>query len=283
MTFNPDAHECSPGYYRITGIVRVPDPIGPGVHNIARLYHDQQDIRVCWHSTHVDPRIRYGCIVTIKGLLRKSAMPDEEAIPVDRLERVDKPVASLNVFQTIPPEWTSARLTAARAVNLWEALSRPFQHLLNAVLWDGGRLQRFISGPQALYDYPGSNFLNAVRSAEQAEQLTRGLSDVSPAIVIMAALLLHIGRADDYQRRADHYALSERGFWVGGQYTILEWLAVARTKVVVQDNQYLALVHAMIAAQAAPVERHSIEATILAVASKVAQAPLRQPAYFGGE
>lgn len=282
MTFNPDPNECWPGYFRVTGIIRIPDAFGPGVHNIARLYHDQLDTRVCWHSTHVDSRIRYGCIVSVKGALRKLRLPDEEAIPVDRLDLVDKPVAALNVFQTIPPEWASNRLLVTQAIELWERLTRPFQHLLNAILWEGGRFHRFITGPLALCEPAGSNFEHAVRSAEQGERLTRGLSDVSPSIVLMASLLLHIGHADDFQRSSDHYALSERGFWVGGQYTILEWLAVARTKVAIQDRQYLALVHAMIAVQAAPVARHSIEATILAVAAKLAQEPVRQAAYFGG-
>lgn len=85
----------------------------------------------------------------------------------------------------------------------------------------------------------------------------------------MAALLAAIGKADDYRRKDQHYELTERGYWVGGPTTILEWLAVARAKVAVPEAQYLALVHALVAARGQAEDRRSVEATILAVATRL--------------
>ena len=168
-----------------------------------------------------------------------------------------------------------------RAAVLWEQLSRPCQHLFNAVLWDGGRFYRYVTGPISSSDYsgmPGSNFRQAVAIAERALSLARGLSDISLSVVICAALLHTVGKADDYRCSADGYTLSERGYWIGSQYTILEWLAVARAKVPVPESQYLALVHALIA-EGRPGDGQSTEATILAVARRLqTQDALQSPA-----
>ena len=172
----------------------------------------------------------------------------------------------------IPTAWVADRALVQRAAALWEQLGRPFQHLLNAVLWDGGRFYRYVTGPASAADYPwspGSNFRQAVATAERAALLTRGLDNVSPSVVIAAALLHSAGKADDYRLTMAGYELSERGYWVGGQHTILEWLAVARARVIVPEAQYLALVHALIAARGGAAHGQSTEAAILAVANRL--------------
>lgn len=261
-----------PSHLRVTSIVRLPAKIGRGIQNVATLFHEHLTVRVSWRSAHVDTRIRYGSIVQVKGVPRQIRLRMEDPVPVDRLELVDQPVAALNIFSTVPDAWCSDHTLLEEAKALWEGLNRPMQHLLNAVLWDGARLRRFTTGPAGLSDHPsqpGGNFRLAVRLANQAQQLVKGLTGASRSTVCLAALLSRIGRADDYRHEQDHFALSDRGYWVGGHYTILEWLAVARTKVAIPDEQYLALIHAMIGSRSGPSERQSIEATVLAVANKL--------------
>ena len=51
-------------------------------------------------------------------------------------------------------------------------------------------------------------------------------------------LLHEAGKADDFRLSADGSGLilSERGRWIGYRQTLLEWLAVARTEVIVGLN-----------------------------------------------
>ncbi|PKO37499.1 MAG: hypothetical protein CVU33_12670 [Betaproteobacteria bacterium HGW-Betaproteobacteria-6] len=270
-----------PGHFRLVSLTRLPGGQG-GVENRAVLYHDRLSLEVSWHSASVDTRLKRGCLVALKGLPANPDVRAKQPMPIERLELLDKPLASLNPFQTIPPSWQSDRASIALAAKLFETLERPFRHLLNVVLWDGGRCYRFLTGPAISSDspaHPGGNFRQAVEVAEHGYELLKGLPDTSLSVMVSAALLAHIGKADEFRRTDAGYTLSERGYWVGGQTTILEWLAVARTKVVIPEHQYLALVHALIASRGNPAERQSLEATTLAVAIRLGS---HRQAFTGG-
>lgn len=277
--------EEGPFHYRLTSLVRLPAASGRGIHNEATLYHDQRQLQVAWQSSTVDSRLKRGCLVALRGIVPETQGEKGACLRISRLDLLDKPVASVNPFLTVPDAWVSDRDTVQHAAALWQQLSRPFQHLLNAVLWDGGRFYRYVTGPASTADYPwapGSNFWQAVAMAEQAAQLTRGLDNVSLSVVIAAALLHDAGKADDYRLSVSGYALSERGYWIGSQHTILEWLAVARARVIVPEAQYIALVHALIGARGGAAHGQSTEAAILAVASRLHAPEQRMLATFSG-
>lgn len=266
-----------PAQYRLTSVIRLPSSSGRGVYNEAMLYHDEKTLRVSWHSCQVDSRLKRGCYVEIRGGAQK-APGDGDCMPITRLELLDKPMPAINPFEMLPSNWVGDRQLIGRAINLWDQVSRPFQHLLNAVLWDAGRFYRFVTGPASLAldaRFPNSNFRHAIATAEQVVLLSNGLPDVSRSILIVAALLHDAGKADDFRLSpdTDGYVYSERGLWVGYQHTILEWLAVARARVIVPDAQYLALVHALIAARGATGggATKSTEAIMLAVADQMAR------------
>ena len=265
-----------PSHFRLVSLIRLPAPKGKGIYNEAEIYHDEASFRVSWHSNSVDTRLKRGCIVSVKAP-RTNALTGNGCLPIAHLDLVDKPLASVNLFQMVPPTWGCDRQTALLAASLWDQLSRPFQHLCNAVLWEGGRFYRFITGPVSSSDYhwlSGSNFRQVVETAEIATNLARGLPDVSVSVVTTAALLHEAGKADDFRLAPDRegYVLSERGLKVGYQHTILEWLAVARCQVIMPDAQYLALIHALIAARGSAVNGRSIEASILAVVKRMGRA-----------
>lgn len=266
-----------PSAFRVTSLTRLPGKNGKGITNLATLYHEDGGLQVTWQSAHVDVRLKRGCYVAIRGL---GASHQPDLYPVQRLDLLDKPLASINPFETIPTTWVRDRSLVARASALWEQLSRPFQHLLTAVLWDGARLERFISGPAALAAYrplPNANLRHAVETAEQALSLAHGLADVSHSVLIAAALLHDAGKADDFRLapERDGYTYSERGQLVGYRYTVLEWLAVARGKdrVVIPETQYLCLIHALTASPDETGlgirEPRTIDATLLAVANRM--------------
>lgn len=276
--YRDGAKECLPTIFRLVSIARLPGPNGRGVTNEATLFHEQASLKVVWISQQVDCRLKRGCYVVLRGLDRKTLNNDRQQIK--RLDRLDKALPTVNPFETIPHGWVRDRSWVDRAASLWEQLSRPFQHLVTAVLWDGSRLERFLTGPAALHGYPpypNGNLRHAVETAEQAMMLAKGMSDVCNSVLIAAAFLHDAGKADDFRLTPERagYEFSERGRLVGYRHTILEWLAVARCKdgVIVPESQYLALVHALTATRGA---EHLgirgpqiIEATILTVADQV--------------
>lgn len=264
-------------YYRLTSITRLPGKGGRGLTNIATLYHEQGAREVTWQSAQVDSRLKRGCYVAVRGLERQVSQGD--AVRIQHLVLLDKPLPTVNPFDTVPANWVLDRVLVERASLLWNQLSRPMKHLVTAVLWDGKRFERFVTGPVALSCYPplpSANLCHAVETAEHALSLANGLADVSTSVLIAAALLHDAGKADDFRLRPerDGYAYSERGRLVGARYTVLEWLAVARSRdgVIVPEGQYLALVHALTATRGAAWlgirEPQIIEAMILAVADR---------------
>lgn len=266
-----------PSAFRVTSITRLPGKKGNGITNLATLYHEDCSLQVTWQSAHIDVRLKRGCYVAVRGL---DQSPQQDHYPIRRLDLLDKPLATLNPFETIPTTWVRDRTWVTRASALWEQLSRPFQHILTAVLWDGARLERFICGPAALAAYrplPNANLRHAVETAEQAMSLAHGLPDVSHSVLIAAALLHDAGKADDFRLvpERDGYSYSERGQLIGYRYTVLEWLAVARGKdgVVIPETHYLALIHALTASRTESGigirDARTIEATLLAVADRI--------------
>lgn len=264
-----DKQAALPFYFRLTSLVRLPAKRGKGILNQATLYHDDAELRVAWNSAFVDSRLKRGCYVALRGARHD---PADGGLHIDRLERIDKPLATLNPFQTVPPSWFSDRDAIQRAGKLWAQLDRPLQHLFNAVMWDGGRFLRFVTGPVSTADYawiPGQNLRHTVQVAEQAIGLTKGISRMSVPIVIAAALFHDAGKADDFRIADRGYALSDRGEWIGHQHTILEWLAVARARVIVPDWTYLQLIHALIAFRDGVTNQRSMEANILGTANRL--------------
>lgn len=265
-------------YYRLTSLMRLPGKTGTGVYNEATLYCAGDTLRLGWTSPTVDSRLRRGDIVTVRE--GRARAPRPEVLPVLRIARVDQPVAAVNPFELVPSSWLNDRVLAQRAKNLWEQMDRPLQHLLNAVLWDGARFYRYVTGPVSLAEYPaspGGTFRRAVALAEEAVLLADGLPNVARGVLIAAALLHEAGKADDFRVAPDGrgLALSERGRWVGYQHTLLEWLGVARTKVIVPDAWYLLLVHVLIAFHRPPESPQAIETAILKVAHGFIDSPER--------
>lgn len=263
-----------PAYFRLINLVRLPAASGKGIRNEATVYHEDASLRVFWHSCTVDCRLKHGSVVALRGA-PNLAHSNESCLPIARLELVEKPVAAINPFLTVPSSWVADRELVQQAAALWEGLGRPLQHLINAVFWDGGRFYRFLTGPASTADHnlrTGSNFRHCVEMTEQAVNLAKGLGNVSLPLVVASALLSDAGKADDFKLSpTGSYCLSERGAKVGYQHTILEWLAVARAKVIVPDELYLSLVHALVASRRSCSGDSSIEGMILSVAHQVGE------------
>lgn len=266
-----------PPFFRVVSLTRLPAKHSGKVYTEAVLHHQKSALRVFWVAPHVDITVKAGSLVGIRWPGKVMAV--DGALHVSRLVAMTRPEASVNLFDTVPSSWVKAGDLVTRASCLWSQLSYPFQQLVNALLWEGGRFQRYLTGPSSLnghHNEVNGNFRHAVETAEQALLLANGHPQVSRSVLITAALLHDAGKADEYRLSPYQagYVMSERGILVGHRHTILEWLAVARAshRVNMPEAHYLALLHALTAAKGGEWlgirEPVSLEATLLSAADR---------------
>lgn len=268
--------ELLPLCFRIQSITRLPlDALN--TMNRATLFHEQAVLTVEWPSRQVDTRLAVGALVAIRWLGRPVC--NGGAVRISRIVALERPLPALNLFDTVPHGWVNQRLLLRRATAMWNALSRPMQHLFNAVMWDGGRFRRYLVGPSSVSGHHNSqngNLTHCIEVAERAVALAGSEKLACPDVLIAAALLHDAGKADEYCRINGRLQLTPRGKLVGHRHTIIEWIAAARAQpsVVVPEWHYLALIHALTCAKGAPPwlglrEPQSIDAAILSVADRL--------------
>lgn len=247
--------------------------------NRAALFHKRGSMHVEWWTQHVDTRLqRYG-LVSVRPA---SHVRDANGYRrIDRLLPADQPQPSVDLFETIPPDWLPERELAIRASVLWTQLPRPLAHIVNAVLWDSHRFHRFVMGPSSLQGHHNiwnGNFRHSVEVAEHAQELGRRTAMANSALLVAGGLLHDVGKADEYSydRSRGSFRLSARGELIGHRDTLIEWIAVARQagRVIMADDLYLALLHMLNAVRGAPSwmgvrEPRSLEAEILSMADRL--------------
>jgi 3'-5' exoribonuclease len=266
-----------PTVFRVLSITRVPAPNSRNQVNEAVLFHEKASLRATWMTAHIDCRLRAGSLVSIRWMGKPTSC--NGAILINRLVLLERAEPSLNLFDTIPSAWVKDRKLVERGRSLWGAMSRPFQHLYNAMLWDAGRCHRFMTGPSSINGHHNEwngNLRHTVETAEQALGLSGENAQVYRPILLAAALLHDIGKADEYRydrsRRA--FTLSDRGALVGHRHTVLEWIAAAResNRILLPEAHYLSLLHALTSAKGAEWlgirEPASLEASILSMADR---------------
>lgn len=264
-----------PKVFRVLSIIRMPAPNSRDQINEAAIFHENASIRVTWMTTHIDSRLRVGSLVSIDWMGKPTS--SNGAIRIKQLVLIERAEPNLNLFDTIPPSWVRDRELVDRARKLWEEMSWPFQHLFNTVLRDAGRCHRFMTGPSTINghhnDWNG-NLRHTIETAEQALQLSSENPQVIRPVLLAAALLHNIGKADEYRYDLGHgaFTLTDRGSLVGYRLTVLEWIAAAResSQILLTEVHYLALLHAITSAKGAewPSIREpvSLEASILSMA-----------------
>jgi 3'-5' exoribonuclease len=263
---------------RIVSLERTMSP-DVRINSRAVLFHESCSMSVDWDTQHVDSRLHRHGLVTIRP-----AQPircSNGAIRIQRLLPVDRPLASENLFRTIPNGWCKDRALVARAIALWDALPRPLAHLVNAVLWGSGRFHRFVMGPSSLNGHHNGwngNFRHSVEVAEQSRDMGEVSSLANVPLLIAAGLLHDAGKADEYtyDRALGAFHLSTSGELIGHRDTLVGWLAVARAMegVMMPDDLYLALCHTIHAVSHAPRylglrEPRCIEAEILSMTDRL--------------
>lgn len=268
--------EKLPPIFRIQSIERLPFD-SRNIRSRATLFHNRATLRVEWLSAHTDVRLTVGSLVSIRWCGRPVSF--EGAVRIARLVLLEKPEPSVSLFETIPHSWMRDVDLAKRGAVLWQRLPRSFSHLFNAIFWDSGRFHRYVTGPSSINGHHhalNGNLRHSIEVAERALALAAGESLASQEVLILAALLHDAGKADEYRLVRRRFELSDRGRLIGHRNTVIEWIAAARAqhRVIVPEQHYLALIHALTSAKGAPAwlglrAPQSLDATLLSVADRL--------------
>lgn len=243
-----------PQAYRLIRVDR--EEIATGFRMTALLHHAGANPTVTWTTKQLpDTRLKHGVIIRLSGM--RGVVADNGAIEVQRLILLERPEASLNLFETVPSCWVRDKDLLVRASCLWSGLPSHFQALFNSVFWCGERFRRYCTGPSSLRGHhacQSGNLRHSVEVAETMLHLLRLYDTADPGLSVMAGLLHDAGKADEYIQRSGGMAMSQRGKLLGHKMTVVEWLAVARSKMRmgVPEDAYLSLVHALTASVGAP-------------------------------
>ncbi len=249
-----------------------------GFEHTAHLYHFPAAIKVQWRSARPDPALAVGSIVSPRWCGRGRS--EGGCLQIARLVVLQRPVADMALFATVPPGWVSDRALLARAQALVDLLPSAHRLLFHAIFWDGGRMRRFCTGPSSIEGHHNSlcgNLRHTVEVAEQVLALARTRAHVDQAVAVLSALLHDAGKADEYCLRPDQsWALSDRGRLLGHRTTVIEWIAAAigRWTLRLPAGHETALLHNLSAVPHAPAwmglrEPQTPESDLLSIADKL--------------
>lgn len=236
-----------PAVFRIQSIARLPFD-AESIQIRATVFHERASLNVEWLSPHVNAHLVAGSPVSIRWLGRPASIGG--AVRIARLVGLERPEPSINPFESVPHIWVRDRALVLRAAQLWAALPPAFQHLFNAILWNGGRFYRYVLGPSSLEGHPpapNGNLRHAVDVAKWALLMAEYDPLPSNAVLILAALLHDAGTADTYRPSSGRSGTVERRDPAGDRETVLDWIAAARLqpRITFSDADHQALINAL--------------------------------------
>lgn len=173
------------------------------------------------------------------GRLARAAIVEADlaaAAPVEALRVWPAALAAdVDLLQTVPDAWLGPQAAHTRAAFalLWQRLSEPMRAWFNALFWrHPQRLWAFVQARASLqHHHAGAHGLlqHSLDCAQRALRLAAGDPSVDAEVLIMAALLHDLGKADEYrwdaaQRR---WRLTLRGELIGHRLSTLQWMTEA--------------------------------------------------------
>lgn len=265
-----------PGVFRIVSISAVPGINGKSVDYRAELFHEKASLTVSFTRSQPDIRLKEDMLVSVRW--KSPVICVSGAIRISRLVLLERPENCVNLFETIPLGWVNDRGLVKRAKAVHDALPNNLQALITAILWNGTRFRRFCNRPSSItghHSFENGNLLHTIEVAETVELNSARYPEAHVGISLTAALLHDMGKAEEYNRWANGWGMSDRGKLVGHRHTILEWIsaAMATNRIHIPEKHYLSLIHALTAAPGAEYigirPPATPEATLLSVADKL--------------
>lgn len=241
-----------PGVFRVVSTSCIPSQNGRGVIYQVELYHEKAHMTVSFTRPHPDIRLRSDILVSVRWKL--PVVSAGGAIQISRLVLLEHPVKGVNLFEMIPPSWVNDRELVRRGTRMLDRLESNLKLLVTAILWDGPRFRRFCDRPASIrghHAYRNKNLRHTIEVAEKVRVLAEGYPQANLGISVTAAILHDVGKADEYDSWGkDSWGMTDRGKLVGHRHTVLEWIAVAlaTNRIVLPEQHYLSLLHALTSA-----------------------------------
>lgn len=245
-----------PTIFRLTSIRRSDTGHGK-VQYTASLFHDSASVKVRWQARKSDLKMKSGDLVSPRWN-RETRSDADGAILISRLVLMERPEASVNLFETVPHGWVGKRDLVREAVALLDSLPQTYRHLFNAVFWDGMRFRKFCTVPSSMNGHHMEDHGNLRHAVEVASMMRRhgeGSTGANAALSVLAGLLHDAGKAEEYfLNRNGEWRLTDRGKLLGHGVTVVEWIAVAMTKsgMLMPERDYVALLHCLTCSANAP-------------------------------
>lgn len=229
----------------------------------ATICADTNICHVCWWTCDEHMAIEVGQMVQCDWLEHLEF--DDNVLLVRGLTLASVVNPDVNLIDTVSTVWLPPASGSGDHVvqsfrRLWGQLSRPMRAWFNALFWhQPGRLERFLMGPASIGFHHARKHGLFIHSVDCVERALRAAQDdplVDVDVLLMAALLHDLGKADEYvlSKRFNACKLSERGALIGHRLSTLEWMAAAREVVQAQDAldeaQVMAVYHAINACHA---------------------------------
>ncbi|MDE2254766.1 MAG: HD domain-containing protein [Betaproteobacteria bacterium] len=244
----------------------------------AHLFHERAQLKVRWTARKVDPRLCAGLLVGPRWTGPASSL--DGCLRIARLAIMDRPVAALSLFDTVPPGWVRERSLVQRAHALLAELPASYHRLFHAVLWEDDRFRGFCIGPSSMHGHhngTSGNLRHTVEVAEQVRALCAERLYVHRDLAVLSALLHDCGKAVEYRLKPDgSWGLSDRGRLLGHRVTAIEWIAaaLARWPIRLPDGHAQVLLHNLSAVAHAPRwmglrEPQTAEAEMLSLADRL--------------
>lgn len=222
---------------------------------------------ITWWSRTDAASVQSGQLICVNdGNPHRPRVVVEGFFPVARVTPLLAVDPDVNLLNTVPQSWMPEFDSAQGDTwvdgfhRLWGQLSRPMRAWFNALFWHHPkRLYRFLTSPASMKHHHARKhglFIHSVDCMLRALRSSQHDPLVNTEVLLMAALLHDLGKADEYlwNERSSKFKLSDRGALIGHKLTTLEWMAAARVVLAVEDApdeaRVMAVYHAINACHA---------------------------------
>ncbi|WP_176958143.1 HD domain-containing protein [Mariprofundus sp. KV] len=133
-----------------------------------------------------------------------------------------------NPFALTDPKLPGFKHSSALYHHVQSIQDQDLRRLVDILFADTGLMRGFMSAPASLkhhHAFPGGLAKHTLETLDMASQICATLSKEEHALVISACLLHDAGKAFEYSCNQKY--LSQRGYLLGHEITLLEWLSIS--------------------------------------------------------